>query len=59
MHKKSDDVFVHAQEDIPSLHVGEARGSVECADVKAGSTRLGELMKNLVLIAVYGTCKIM
>ena len=59
MYKKSDDVFVHAQEDIPSLRVGEARGSVECAHVKAGSTRLGELMKNHELIAVDVTCKIM
>ena len=30
-HKKSDDVLVHVQEDAPSLRVGEARGSVECA----------------------------
>ena len=59
MHKKSDDVLVHEHKAIPRLRVGEARGSVECAHVKAGSTRLGELMKKLVLIAVYDTCKIM
>ena len=59
MHEKSDDVLVHVQEDTPSLRVGEARGSAECAHVKTGSTRLGELIKNHVLIAVDDTCKVM
>ena len=58
-HEKSDDVLVHVQEYTPSLRVGEARGSAECAHVKAGSTRLGELIKNHEMIAVDDICKMM
>ena len=57
--KQSDDVLIHLQKQIPRLHVGELGGSVEYAHNKAGSTRLGELIKNRVLIAVDDTCNIM
>ena len=55
----SDDILAHLQKSLPRLHDGELGGSVEYAHVKAGSTRLGELIKNYVLIAVDDTCKIM
>ena len=57
--KQSDNFLIHLQKQIPRLHVGELGGSVEYAHVKAGSTRLGKLIKNRVRIAVDDTCNIM
>ena len=57
--QKFHDVLVHEHKAIPHLRVGEARGSAECAHVKAGSTRLGELIKNHEMIAVDDICKMM